>query len=455
VAKDDYGAYVLLNAGAAVMGVIYELGVSSAVMRSYYDYDELDERRRYLGSVWLLLLLSTGALSALLTFGGAPLFSTLYRGIDFWPYVVLTIWATFLSSANIIPWVLLRIREQSTRFVLLIAAQAMVLLVAALVFVVWLRMGLLGAVLASLVQGAAIFVFFTAYTLRNASLRARWRYLPPTLAYGLPVLLLQAGWWVLDASDRFILRHFTALNVVAVYSVGYAIGRILIMFSQAINQALTPFFFSTVKEGNPDAKEMFSYTATYFTLVISALGLVVVVFAREAVLFFGGYAYLEATRVTPLIVLGSVVQGMFYVPSRGLFLEKKTAWLPLILVVGVVVNLSLNFLLIPALGMAGAAWATLAGYAATVAVTFVIAQHYYRVDYQVWRLVRILAILALVAALATYYQPTPIVWLVAWKAALLIGAPLVLMASGFLDGREKEELKRLLRRPGRRQEVGA
>ena len=448
LAQQDYGAWVLLNAGAAVLAVGFELGVSSSVMRFYYDYDDPAERRRYLGSVWLFVVLATCGVSALLTLFGQPLFERLFHGIEFWPYVVLIVWATCFSTANVIPWVLMRVHEQSTRFVILVLAQSAVLLGAVIVYVVVLDMGLLGAVLATFTQSCVIFIFFSAYTLRNASLNVRWRYLPPSLAYGLPVLVLQAGWWVLDASDRFILRYFTSLDVVAVYSIGYAIGRILIMFSQAINQAWTPFFYTTVKEGRPDAKEIFSYTATYFTLVISAVGLLVIVFTREAVLFFGGRAYLEAATVTPLVVLGTVAQSMFYVPSRGLFLQKQTRWFPAILAVGVVVNLGLNFVLIPLIGMMGAATATLAGYSATVAMTFVVAQRYYRVDYQVGRMARIIVILCVVAAAVTVYQPSTAPLLVTWKAVLLVGAPAALWATGFFEPREKQAIRRLLRRPG-------
>jgi O-antigen/teichoic acid export membrane protein len=447
LAQQDYGAYVLLNAGAAVLAVGFELGVSSSVMRFYFDYDDPRERSRYLGSVWLFCVLATWTVSALLTLFGQPLLGRLFHGIAFWPYVVLTVWATCLSTANVIPWVLMRIHEQSTRFVILVVAQASVLLAAVLVYVVVLHMGLLGVVLANLTQGAVVFVFFSAYTLRNASLNVRWRYLPPSLRYGLPVLVLQAGWWVLDASDRFILRYFTTLDVVAVYSIGYAIGRILIMFSQAINQAWTPFFYATVKEGRSDAKELFSYTATYFTLVVAGAGLLIIVFTHEAVLFFGGHAYLAATTVTPLVVLGTVAQSMFYVPSRGLFLQKQTRWFPAILGVGVVVNLGLNFLLIPMIGMIGAALATLAGYVATVALTFVVAQRYYRVDYQVGRMARIIVILVVVAAAATLYQPRSLPLVVAWKVALIAVAPLTLWVTGFFEPREKRAIRRLLRRP--------
>jgi O-antigen/teichoic acid export membrane protein len=448
--RDEYGSWVLLHAGAGVLTILYELGVSSAVTRFYYDYDDEDARRRYLGTVWLYTLAVPFVLSILVLTLGRPLLEALFRDIDFWPYVVLTVVVAYLSGSQTIPWVLLRVREQSTRFVVYIVSQSAVLALGVIVFVVALDLGLTGMVLAALLQATAMFLFYGAFMLRNVSLRPDWSLLGPTLRYGKPVLVLQLGWWVLDAADRFILSFLTSLEVVAVYSIGYAIGRLPIMLSQAINQAWTPFFFQTVKDGRDDAKEIFSYTATYFALLVGGFGLVLIVFTREAVLFFGGEAYLEAVKVTPLIVLGTVAQSMFYVPSRGLFLMKKTASLPLILAGGAAVGLSLDFILIPAIGMVGAAAATLAGYTVTVALTYVISQRHYHVTYQVGRLARILLILVAVALAVIFVVPESWTWLLVWQFFLLAAAPAALYLSGFLEPRERRVLAGYLRRVVRR-----
>jgi O-antigen/teichoic acid export membrane protein len=450
--RGDYGDLALLGAGAAVLAVAYEFGISSAVMRFYYDYDDEGSRRRYIGSMWLFATAATGLVTLLLLGSGHWFLGVLFKDIPFWPYVGLTIMSTFLSAASVIPYVLIRIHEQSTRFVMLVLAQSVVLASGVLVFIVVLDMGLLGAVLAIFVQSCVVYVFFTAYTLHNASLRGvALSFVRSSVKYGLPVLLLQAGWWVLDASDRFLLRHWRPASIVALYSVGYAIGRILIMVSQAINQAWTPFFYATVKEKNPDAKRLFSYTATYYTLVVSSLGLVVVVFAREAVLFFGGHAYLQAERVTPLIMLAAVIQSMFYVPSRGIFLQKRTGLLPVVLGAGAAVNVGLNLWLIPAYGMMGAAVATVAGYAVAVAFTFVVSQRLYPIDYQVGRMATIFAVLIALSMAATLVHPS--VWYVAvlWKISLLLAAPLALWALGFFEDAEIARLRQLL---ARRRSVG-
>lgn len=445
----SYGDLALLLALTAILWVAFDFGISSAVMRFYYEYDDEHARRRYIGSMWLGMTLIAGGLSLALTLMGwlwSDLLVDLLGAIEFWPYVVLTIWATFLNTAIIIPKVLMRARNQPGLYVARVSAQSGLLLIMVIVFVVILGMGLLGAVLALFVQCALVYIFFTVYTLRNSSLPTDWPAIGRSMMFGLPVIVLEAGWWVLDTSDRFILRHYETAQIVALYSVGYALGRLLIMVSTSIDTAWTPFFFAAAKADDANARRVASYAATYFTLAVSAMGLLVVVFAREAVLIFGGRPYLDAASVTPVIVLASVVQGMFYVPSRGLLLTKKTKVLPYIVVAAGAANIGLNFLLIPPFGMMGAAVATLLAYIVAVAITYGFSQHYYRIEYQALRILKVLVILILGTAGAMLVTPEAWYFALAWKLVILAAAGGGLWFSGFFEERELVVMRRLLKR---------
>jgi O-antigen/teichoic acid export membrane protein len=246
---------------------------------------------------------------------------------------------------------------------------------------------------------------------------------------------------VLSTSDRFLLGHYSTLEVVALYNVGYIFGKGLQMVSQSVNQAWTPFFFKTVKEEDPEAKQLFAYTATYFAFVLCLLGLAVIAFAREAVLLLGGREYLDAMSVTKVIVLASMLQGMFYVPSRGLFLEKKTAVFPLIIGVSGALNVGLNLVLIPAYGMMGAAWSTVAGYALAVGLTYVISQRYYPIRYDVRRLVHLVVVFGVLAAAARFFDGGSVAE-VAVRAAILAAYPVVLLLTGFFEPGERRALRR-------------
>jgi len=54
--QEEYRSLGPAQHRVGVLAIFYELGISSAVTRFYFDYDDEGERRRYLGTVWVYSL---------------------------------------------------------------------------------------------------------------------------------------------------------------------------------------------------------------------------------------------------------------------------------------------------------------------------------------------------------------------------------------------------------------
>ena len=72
--------------------------------------------------------------------------------------------------------------------------------------------------------------------------------------------------------------------------------------------------------------------------------------------------YGAAAEIAPILALGGLFQGIYYIYVAGLFYFKKNMLIPVITIVSGTVNVILNLLWIPDYGLAGAAWATVIGY---------------------------------------------------------------------------------------------
>ena len=109
-----------------------------------------------------------------------------------------------------------------------------------------------------------------------------------------------------------------------------------------------------------------------------------------------------------------------------------------------VANIGLNFLLIPVLGMMGAAWATVGSFAFGMVGAWLLAQRFYPVEYEYSRLVKIVLAGLVVWALATRMPGQMTAWSWAWHCLWAIcGFPLALGATRFLT---KDEISALLSR---------
>ena len=84
----------------------------------------------------------------------------------------------------------------------------------------------------------------------------------------------------------------------------------------------------------------------------------------------------------PIILLAYLFYGMYINLMAGIYIEKKTKYLPLITGIAAIVNVVFNFLLIPVMGMNGAAYTTLFSYLTMLVGIFIFSQKYYKIDYE-------------------------------------------------------------------------
>jgi hypothetical protein len=86
-----------------------------------------------------------------------------------------------------------------------------------------------------------------------------------------------------------------------------------------------------------------------------------------------------------------------------------------------------------------------------VVITYGFSQHYYRIQYQALRILKVLVILVLGTAGAMLVTPGEWYLALAWKLALLAAAAGALWFSGFFEERELLAVRRLLKRGSSRE----
>ena len=85
--------------------------------------------------------------------------------------------------------------------------------------------------------------------------------------------------------------------------------------------------------------------------------------APEGVYLLGGEEYLQALPIVPILICGTFFSSFYFIYANIEFLKKKTQFVFPITLVGTLLNIGLNWLLIPKMGYEAAAYTTLIGYA--------------------------------------------------------------------------------------------
>lgn len=396
--REEYGTVSLVTALAAFLAIVFRLGMEGALMRLHFD--ETGRRQRALYSTLTsLVVLASLAGSLIGAVALAPFFRNLFSGVSFVPYGLLGIGIAAASAASFAPGVFFRATGQASRFLMYTVAIFAVSSVASVVFVVvgLGAVGMLGGQLAGALFGLGLTVVLVA---RIAGVEWQQSLVAPALRFGLPLVPHLVSAWALRLADRILiglligLPAAEALGQLGAYSLGYQLGYVITVLVSSFNAAWSPWFFSIADR--PGAPAIFSRMTTIVMAALFVVGVGAAALSPQIVAVIARPEYASAATVLPIVAMASVVFAFYTMLTTVVFYAKATGRLALITVSAAIINVAANVVLIPALGITGAAWATLIGYVFFAVATWRYATTVYPVRLDVSRL----AVLAAAAAIA-------------------------------------------------------
>lgn len=179
--------------------------------------------------------------------------------------------------------------------------------------------------------------------------------------FGYPFMFAGLAYWIFGLSDRWMLGWLADNTQVGLYSIGFKLASILLFINQAIGMAWSPMAYKLYGE-NPDYRKIFGQVLSFlmFGMVVVAVG--VTLFSPEILILLAPPEYLEASLFVGYLVMGLVFLGTTQVTATGIAFEKRTHLISRASWYAAILNLILNFVMIPYLGAKGAALATFISY---------------------------------------------------------------------------------------------
>lgn len=228
----------------------------------------------------------------------------------------------------------------------------------------------------------------------------------PLLKFGWPLLVGGLAGIANEVLDRQLLKYLLPVDSwesgVGQYGGVYKISIFLVLFNQAFRYAAEPFFFKSAEQ--KDSPQTFAKILRLFTWLMS-IGFVTVIAGLDILKFFIDSSYWSALYIVPVLLLANVILGVNTNLSIWYKLVDKTAYGIKITGVGLAFTIILNFLLIPIMGIMGAAIATLASYTAMTVVSALWGNKHYPIPYPWRRIVAYIATACVVVMLTHYVVP--------------------------------------------------
>lgn len=363
VGREALKVYDVALVYATLFAMLCVMGLDVAASVHYFDTKKTRaERARVLSSGLYIQGITTAILLGLLVVLHQPLGRSMFGGDEAtargWTIVLWSVPGTVAINyaLNILRWV-----ERSATYLALCALQVAGALLPALYLVLLHGKGL-DALLWSHVGGMTLAGVAGLWLVRRelggqgAWRRPAWSAMRPLISYGLVFGCASFFFGLLPAMDRSFLLRFGLNDTLPEYALAARLGAVPGLVTTAVGLAASTHAFR-IWHRTDAAAEVYHLARAILVFFLALVPVSLVAKDWLVELFANAIQYPHTAELLPFFFYGCVADGALYFAMLGLY-KSKRAWPPLIvLAASTGIAGLLNIVLIPTLGIAGAALA--------------------------------------------------------------------------------------------------
>ncbi|MGI5906295.1 MAG: lipopolysaccharide biosynthesis protein [Candidatus Pararuminococcus gallinarum] len=230
-----------------------------------------------------------------------------------------------------------------------------------ILFLVGFRWGAMGYILAIICSDtlSVVFLFITAKLNRYIRFKGMDTITSRAmLGYSLPLIPNTVFWWIITMSDRYIVAYMVGSDANGLLAAAYKVPTLINLVSSIFMDA---WQLSAMTEERSREKFFTKVFRMYGSLVFMA-GSGLILFSKLITKIMVSNEFYTSWQYIPFLVMATVFSCLVNFLGSIYMVQKKSLLILLTTAVGAIVNIVLNFLLIPIWGVTGAVFATFIGY---------------------------------------------------------------------------------------------
>ncbi|MBI5118518.1 oligosaccharide flippase family protein [Candidatus Poribacteria bacterium] len=442
----EYGILELFYAFVNIAIVFIAAGISHAALRFYYEYDSLTERNTVISTSVITSFVFSAIMLFVISFFTDSISSLIFDTKRYGQLLDITLIIVLITISQEILYSYLRAREYSLFFIAINLLDLVLRVIFSCLFLIKYSLGIKGVLWGNLSGLSVSWVAALFLTLGECGFRFDSKKLKDMYTYSLPLVFISIWGMVISYSDRFFLQKYCLLSGVGIYALAMRFGTIAsVAFTQPFTMGFGPYRFSIMSD--PDAPRIFSKITTYFLSGILFVGLLITYFAADAIQIMSSSQYAGAAKVVPLIIVGVILGGIYYLVQTGIYIKKETKRLTIIFVIAAAANVSANFILIPRVGIIGAGLSLILTNGVIVLLTHWKSQRFYRIPYERDKIIKLVALAFIFYLMSLVPLSGGLSF--AFKVAILFAYPFILFRMNILSQEDKRRMQEVLTYIGR------
>lgn len=257
-----------------------------------------------------------------------------------------------------------------------------------LLFLIPMKLGVVGYVLSVAVADAVgtIFLVIVARLYRDISPDSvSFSKIKEMLRYSLPMMPTTVIWWITNVSDRFVVTYICGSAENGLYSAAYKIPTLISLVASVFNEAWQISAISD-PDNETETRGFFSAVFERYQAILFLGCSLLIPFSKIGTRILLDSSYFEAWRFIPVLLLATVFSSLVTFIGTIYIFKKLTSMSLFTAALGAVLNIILNFLMIPTMGAQGAGIATAISYFTVFAVRALHSKSFMPFDLKTWKL---------------------------------------------------------------------
>ena len=401
----EYGIWVQVMVTIGLIPAIALIGLPYSMVRFLASMKDKKEIRDTLYTISLIIFFAGLVASIAIFLLSGYIASAIFNNDAFAVRVLSLI--VFVECLNNITVNYFRALQQIKRF----AAFTFLRVILNIVLVAYFVMagyGIHGALFGLLITVTAAFLSTAIAIILDIGVTVpRFRNIRDYVAFGMPTVPGNLSSWVVSSIDRYVIGLMLSTAAVGYYSPGYTLGNMIGIFMNPVSFLLPAVLSKCYDEQDmAEVRTIMNYSMKYFlgVAVPSAFGLSLLSRPILTVLSTPEIAS-QGYLITPFTSLSAIFFGAYAVTAQVIVLEKKTKITGAIWIVAAILSLSLNLILVPHVGIIGAAVTNLLVFAFTFVVTTYYANKYLKFNFDLIFLIKSVLASVVMSAFVIWFHP--------------------------------------------------
>lgn len=357
---NDLGLYRMTLTIYGIVTLVATFGIPSALIKYIAEYKEDEEKLNQITSCGFINAVIIGLIAAIAIFFFAPLLAGIFKMPELSTLLKITAIAFPFASLYSSQSGLLTGLRKMKHYAVLMAGHS-VLMCILIVSLVLFGFGVEGAISGFVISvigtffiGSILSKKFFKLNLRNPIQNTK-----KILSFGGKMFSARAIGQINYHADIILIGYFLTATQVGYYAVAIALSRFFWIIPNSIQTIVYPAASEYWSTNNHAAlQKMIDKSMKYTACILIPVGLGVGFFAQDIIVTLYGGEFIHAVLPLLILIVGTVIFGIIKSIGGTLPAVNRPDLAPAKGICGALVNIVLNILLIPRIGITGAAIAT-------------------------------------------------------------------------------------------------